>query len=100
MAAAAVSKLMDAGHDVDLTPSTLDGFDAVVVRSATKMTAEVIAATPSLKLIGRAGVGVDNIDLEAATNAGILVCNTPGSSTQSVVELTIGHLLASAKDHL
>jgi D-3-phosphoglycerate dehydrogenase len=50
-----------------------------------------------LKIIGRAGVGVDNIDLDAATNAGILVCNTPGSSTQSVVELTIGHLLASTR---
>ena len=97
MADAAVSKLIEAGHDVDLAPSNLDGFDAVVVRSATKMTAEVIAASPSLKLIGRAGVGVDNIDLEAATHAGILVCNTPGSSTQSVVELTIGHLLASAR---
>ena len=97
MADAAVSKLIEAGHDVDLAPSSLDGFDAVVVRSATKMTAEVIAASPSLKLIGRAGVGVDNIDLEAATHAGILVCNTPGSSTQSVVELTIGHLLASAR---
>ena len=97
MADAAVSKLIEAGHDVDLAPSNLDGFDAVVVRSATKMTAEVIAASPSLKLIGRAGVGVDNIDLEAATHAGILVCNTPGSSTQSVGELTIGHLLASAR---
>ena len=97
MADAAVSKLLEAGHDVDLTPVNLDGFDAVVVRSATKITAEVIAASPSLKLIGRAGVGVDSIDLEAATRAGILVCNTPGSSTQSVVELTIGHLLASAR---
>ena len=97
MADAAVSKLIEAGHDVDLSPSNLDGFDAVVVRSATKMTAEVIAASPSLKIIGRAGVGVDNIDLDAATRAGILVCNTPGSSTQSVVELTIGHLLASAR---
>jgi D-3-phosphoglycerate dehydrogenase / 2-oxoglutarate reductase len=97
MAEAAVSKLVDAGHEVDLNPDTLNGFDAVVIRSATKMTAEAIAAAPSLQLIGRAGVGVDNIDLDAATNAGILVCNTPGSSTQSVVELTIGHLLASTR---
>ena len=97
MAAEAVEKLREAGHEVDLNPAQLDGFDAVVVRSATKMTSEVIAESPSLKLIGRAGVGVDNIDLGAATNAGILVCNTPGSSTQSVVELTIGHLLASTR---
>jgi len=75
----------------------LDGFDAVVIRSATKMTTDAIANAPSLQLIGRAGVGVDNIDLDAATEAGILVCNTPGSSTQSVVELTIGHLLASIR---
>ena len=97
MADDAVSKLIDAGHEVDMQPTHLDGFDAVVIRSATKMTAEAIASAPSLKVIGRAGVGVDNIDLDAATNAGILVCNTPGSSTQSVVELTLGHLLASAR---
>ena len=97
MAADAVTKLLDAGHEVDLEPSSLDGFDAVVIRSATKMTQDAIAQAPQLKLIGRAGVGVDNIDLDAATDAGILVCNTPGSSTQSVVELTIGHMLASTR---
>ena len=97
MADAAVKVLIEAGHEVDLEPEQLNGFDAVVIRSATKMTANVIADAPSLKLIGRAGVGVDNIDLDAATGAGILVCNTPGSSTQSVVELTIGHLLASTR---
>lgn len=97
MAADAVTKLLDAGHEVDLEPSSLDGFDAVVIRSATKMTPDAIAQAPNLKLIGRAGVGVDNIDLDAATDAGILVCNTPGSSTQSVVELTIGHMLASTR---
>ncbi len=97
MAEAAVAKLLDAGHEVDLSPENLDGFDAVVIRSATKMTADTIAAAPSLQLIGRAGVGVDNIDLDAATVAGILVCNTPGASTQSVVELTLGHLLASTR---
>ena len=97
MAQDAVSRLRDAGHEVDLEPESLSGFDAVVIRSATKMTSEAIANAPTLRLIGRAGVGVDNIDLDAATNAGILVCNTPGSSTQSVVELTIGHLLASTR---
>jgi D-3-phosphoglycerate dehydrogenase len=97
MAEAAVQMLVKAGHEVDLEPKQLDGFDAVVIRSATKMTADAITNAPSLQLIGRAGVGVDNIDLDAATEAGILVCNTPGSSTQSVVELTIGHLLASIR---
>ena len=99
MADTAVSLLSEAGHEVDMNPTQLDGFDAVVIRSATKMTAEAIAAASSLKLIGRAGVGVDNIDLAAATKAGILVCNTPGSSTQSVVELTLGHLPASARNN-
>ena len=100
MAENAVLMLRKAGHEVFILNSPMelvDGFDAVVIRSATKMTADVISSTPSLRLIGRAGVGVDNIDLEAATSAGIFVCNTPGSSTQSVVELTIGHLLASAR---
>ena len=100
MAKDAVLMLTEAGHEVSLLNSQeqlVDGFDAVVIRSATKMTAEAIADLPSLRLIGRAGVGVDNIDLDAATSAGILVCNTPGSSTQSVVELTIGHLLSSAR---
>jgi len=100
MAQDAVSMLREAGHEVELLHSQeelTNGFDAVVIRSATKMTTDAIASTPSLRLIGRAGVGVDNIDLDAATSAGILVCNTPGSSTQSVVELTIGHLLASAR---
>ena len=100
MAEDAVLMLRESGHEVHLLRSQeelVDGFDAVVIRSATKMTAAAIASTPSLRLIGRAGVGVDNIDLDAATAAGILVCNTPSSSTQSVVELTIGHLLASAR---
>ncbi len=97
MADAAVEKLRKAGHLVNLNPSNLDGFDAVVIRSATKISAETIANSPSLRIVGRAGVGVDNIDLDAATSAGILVCNTPSSSTKSVVELTIGHLLSSAR---
>lgn len=105
MAAAAISMLELEGHEVvlehyeadALVSGVLADFDAVVVRSATKLTAEVISACGGLQLIGRAGVGVDNIDLSAATKSGVLVCNTPGASTQSVVELTIGHLLASVR---
>ena len=93
----AIELLLEAGHEVNLEPENLDGFDAVVIRSATKLTKDVIEAAPSLQIIGRAGVGVDNIDLLAASSAGILVCNTPSASTQSVVELTIGHLLASIR---
>ena len=93
------------GHEVvvkfyenaELESGVLNDFDAVIVRSATKLTANVIAKSSNLKVIARAGVGVDNIDLEAAGNAGIPVVNAPIASTQSVLELTIGHLLSSVR---
>jgi D-3-phosphoglycerate dehydrogenase len=85
-------------HDPEaLASGALDGVDAIIVRSATKLTSDVIHATPTLRVIGRAGVGVDNIDLSAATLANVRVVNAPGASTRSVVELTIGHLIASAR---
>jgi D-3-phosphoglycerate dehydrogenase len=68
--------------------------DGVVVRSPTKVTAEVIAAAGKLRFIGRAGVGVDNIDLEAATARGIVVMNSPGGNTVSTAEHTIALILA------
>ncbi len=71
--------------------------DAVIVRSETKITKEVIEAAPSLKAVGRAGVGVDNIDVEAATNRGIIVMNTPGGNTVATAELTFTHLLCGAR---
>ena len=105
MAPAAVTVLEKAGHEVvlehikksDLLAGALKEFDAIIVRSATKLSAKVIEASNGLSVIGRAGVGVDNIDLEAAGSAGIMVVNAPNASTQSVVELTIGHLLASLR---
>ena len=101
----AVNNLINAGHNVveqhytqeELASGALADFDAVVIRSATKLSSEVIENSSNLKFIGRAGVGVDNIDLDAATKSGIVVCNTPQASTNSVVELTIGHLLASCR---
>lgn len=102
----AVAMLQKAGHSVvlesisadDLLAGALSEFDAIIVRSATKLTADVIAASGDrLKVIGRAGVGVDNIDLEGAGQRGIPVVNAPRASTQSVVELTLGHLLASIR---
>ncbi|XP_076348711.1 D-3-phosphoglycerate dehydrogenase isoform X2 [Tachypleus tridentatus] len=63
-------------------------YDSLIVRSATKVTADVLEATTSLKLIGRAGTGVDNIDCDAATRQGILVINAPGGNTLSAAELT------------
>ena len=105
MAPEAVTVLEKAGHEVvlgfieseDLLSGALENFDAIIVRSATKLTSDVIESSSGLSVIGRAGVGVDNIDLEAAGKAGIMVVNAPNSSTQSVVELTIGHLLSSLR---
>lgn len=106
MAKEAVKKLENARCEViqefieheDLINGALSEFDAVIVRSATKISEEMMQASlPRLKVIGRAGVGVDNIDVDAASRLGLPVVNAPRASTQSVVELTIGHLLGSLR---
>ena len=106
----AIKMITDQGHEVivkhytkeELLSGILVDFDAVVVRSATKLTKEVIEVSAidgkGLKFIGRAGVGVDNIDIGTATKNNIVVCNTPRASTKSVVEMTIGHLLSSCRN--
>ncbi|HZT73670.1 MAG TPA: phosphoglycerate dehydrogenase [Terriglobales bacterium] len=71
--------------------------DALIVRSAVKVTAALLAAAPQLKVVGRAGVGVDNVDLEAATRHGVVVMNTPGGSAASVAELALGMMIALAR---
>jgi len=71
--------------------------DGLIVRSATKVTPELIEAAPKLRVVGRAGVGVDNIDVEAATHHGILVMNTPGGNAVSVAEHTFALMLAMAR---
>jgi D-3-phosphoglycerate dehydrogenase len=72
-------------------------YDALVVRSGTKVTKEVIDAAKKLKIIGRAGVGVDNIDVNAATQRGIVVANAPGGNSISTAELTIAMIFAVAR---
>lgn len=72
-------------------------YDGLLLRSNTQVTADVIKAAQNLKVIGRAGTGVDNIDLEAATTKGIVVMNTPGGNSISVTEHTIGLLLSLAR---
>ena len=106
MAEEAVRKLEQAGcevvqgfieHDV-LEAGGLAEFDAIIVRSATKITEQMlIKSQPRLKVVARAGVGVDNIDIPADSTLGLPVVNAPRASTQSVVELTIGHLLGSLR---
>jgi D-3-phosphoglycerate dehydrogenase len=94
----------DAQVDVrtDLARDGLAGeigpYDALVVRSQTQVTAEVLAAADSLKVVGRAGIGLDNVDLDAATRRGVLVVNAPQSNIVSAAEHTIALLLAQARN--
>lgn len=83
----------------ELAAGALADYDAVIIRSATYLSADAIRAGAAgrLRVIGRAGVGVDNIDLTAAKAASCWVLNTPGASTTSIVELTFAHLLAAAR---
>lgn len=86
----------------DLAPTALTECcrtaDGLIVRSATKVTAELLSSAPRLKVVGRAGVGVDNVDVEAATARGVVVMNTPGGNTVSAAEHTLAMLLALAKN--
>ena len=106
-------KLSDAGvaelsdpHEVDVKTGLpkadlleiIGDYDAVVVRSATTIDADVIAAGTKLKVVGRAGVGLDNVDIDAATEAGIIVCNAPQSNIVSAAEHTVALMTASARN--
>jgi len=82
----------------DELKSVIAGYDGIIVRSRTKLTADVLEAAASLKVIGRAGVGVDNVDLQAATKKGVLVLNAPESNTHSTAELTFSMLLALCRN--
>ena len=75
----------------------IEKYDAIIVRSRTKVRADVIERAKNLKVIGRAGVGVDNIDVKKATEKGIMVVNAPRGSTHSVAELVFGHMLSLAR---
>jgi D-3-phosphoglycerate dehydrogenase len=78
-------------------PATLADADGLVVRSAVQVNDALMAAAPKLRVIGRAGVGVDNIDAEAATRRGIVVMNTPGANAIAVAELTLGLMIGLAR---
>ena len=83
--------------EAELIPVVAD-VNAMVVRSETKVTRKVIEAAPNLRVVGRAGVGVDNVDTEAATQRGIVVMNTPGGNTISTAELSFSMLMALARN--
>jgi D-3-phosphoglycerate dehydrogenase len=82
--------------EAELIPLVADAV-ALVVRSETKVTAKIIAAAPKLRVVGRAGVGVDNVDIEAATQHGTVVMNTPGGNTITTAELTFTMILSLAR---
>ncbi|MCC2032423.1 phosphoglycerate dehydrogenase [Microbacterium allomyrinae] len=85
------------GTDRPALLSALADANAVLVRSATKIDAEAIAAAPLLKVVARAGVGLDNVDIKTATTAGVMVVNAPTSNIISAAELTVGHILSLAR---
>ena len=87
----------DGANRTELLAELGKGVDAVLIRSATKMDQEAIAAAKGLKVIARAGVGLDNVDIPAATSAGVMVVNAPTSNIVSAAELAISLLLASAR---
>jgi D-3-phosphoglycerate dehydrogenase / 2-oxoglutarate reductase len=84
--------------DEDALPGAIGSYDAIVIRSATKLTADVIDRADRLKVIGRAGIGVDNVDVPAATKRGIIVANAPESNTIAAAEHTIAMMLAQARN--
>ncbi len=100
-----VEILKKAGFDVDFRSKTpaeeieqiIGDFDALIIRSATKVTAALLEKATRLKVIGRAGSGLDNVDIAAATKKGVAVMNTPGGNTVTTAEHTIGMLFACAR---
>jgi D-3-phosphoglycerate dehydrogenase len=95
--------LLQSKFEVDVDESSpledvIGNYDAIVIRSATKLSADLIEKGTRLRVIGRAGVGVDNVDVDAATRQGIVVANAPGANVVSAAEHTIGLLLALARN--
>ncbi|MFT7475027.1 MAG: D-3-phosphoglycerate dehydrogenase [Verrucomicrobiales bacterium] len=106
LATGGLDLLREAGHDVDvqlgLDPgelkSAIVGAHGLIIRSATHVTADLLAAATDLQVVGRAGVGLDNVDTGAATERGIIVANAPTSNSVSAAEHTMAMLLASARN--
>ncbi len=101
----AINKMKEAGNEVDVKPDVspeelleiISNYEALVVRSRTKVRKPLLEKAKNLKLIVRGGVGIDNIDVEDAKNMGIEVRNTPSASSASVAELAIGHMFSLAR---
>src|SRR4051812_32045368 len=101
-----LDRLRSAGHEVDVQlgldaaglRSAIVGTHALIIRSATNVTAEVLEAGSHLVVVGRAGIGLDNVDVEAATRRGVMVVNAPQSNIVSAAEHTMALLLAQARN--
>ena len=99
-----LDRLRAAGHDVDVQLDLDDllenirGAQALIIRSATQVTAEVLEHADELLVVGRAGIGLDNVDVEAATRRGVMVVNAPQSNIISAAEHTMALLLAQARN--
>jgi D-3-phosphoglycerate dehydrogenase len=106
IAAKGLDLLRDAGHDVDVQigldeaglAAAVKGAQAIIIRSATTVTAELLAAGDELKIVGRAGIGLDNVDVDAATDHNVLVANAPFSNAITAAEHTLAMLLAQARN--
>ncbi len=102
----AAGKVLDGVAEVDFLPTMLEDelaekikdYDAIMVRSQTKITKKILEAGKSLKIVGRAGVGVDNVDIEAATQNGIIVVNSPDGNTNAAAEHTVALMMAMARN--
>jgi len=92
---------LDVSYEPKISPEELvkivPDYEVIIVRSRTKVTKDIIAAGSKLKVIGRAGTGMDNIDINSANNAGIKVVNTPEASVEAVAELALGLMLSFAR---
>ncbi len=105
IADAGLQRLRDAGHEVETAyelddadlPAALSGVHGLIVRSGTSVTADVLAAAEDLVIVGRAGIGVDNIDVEAATDEGVIVANAPEGNVRAAAEHTVGMTFATAR---
>ncbi len=92
-----VEAVVKTGMTEDELASEIPEYDALVVRSATKVTKRIIRAAGKLKVIGRAGAGVDNIDIDAAAENNIIVMNTPGGNAEAAAELAVALMFAAAR---
>ena len=90
--------VLDRLHTEEELLSIVSDVSAIAIRSETKVTKAVLEAAPEMKIVGRAGVGVDNIDIEAATQSGVIVMNTPGGNTIATCELTFSMMTALARN--